>query len=120
MNPKAFVDAIKIAVLRDAAEGTMQVLERPPGRRPASEIQELSKWFQRLSATDRDALAKVTKFAARQAVHNFLALLDGIAAFEPIGPKGKLELYYVKDGSRTLLNDENAEELTSLFKEESQ
>jgi hypothetical protein len=118
MNAKTFVDSIKIVALRDAVAGTMEVLGHPPGRRPAAEIQELSKWFHGLSVDDRSAVEKVVTFAARQAVYNLLSVLDGIAAFEPSGPKGRLELYYVKDDHRTLLNPDEDEQLTSVFKDE--
>lgn len=117
MKADEFVEAIKIVALRNAVESAIDTLIKPPGRRPSAEILTLSSWFQRLPADDRENVEKVLTIAVRQSVHNFLAVLDGITAIEPIGPKGQLELYYVKDDSRILLNDDNAEELTSLFRD---
>ena len=46
-----------------------------------------------------------------------LCVLDGLVAIEPAGPKGKIDVLYEKGGTQIRLNDENAEQLSSLFKE---
>jgi hypothetical protein len=55
--------------------------------------------------------------AADLATYNFLLVLDGLRAIEPVGPKGQLELFHRDREGLTLLNDEEGEELTSLYKE---
>ncbi|MDQ8727232.1 hypothetical protein [Bradyrhizobium sp. LHD-71] len=117
MNQREFVRAIKVAVYKAAAKGTIDAFRKPAGRRPHPELVELSAWFNGLSAKDQDTCARAVDFAARQATYNFLAVLDGLAAIEPEGPKGKIDLLYEKDGASTRLNDEDANQLTFLFKE---
>jgi hypothetical protein len=116
MNEKLFISALKKVVLDGAVDSVMELLDKPPGRRPLKEIQQLSSWLHSLGAEKTEIVRSLVGLAARQATYNFLSLLDGIAAFEPAGPKGKLELYYVKGDERILLNEEDGEELTSIFK----
>jgi hypothetical protein len=117
MNQRDFVRAIKTAVYKDAAKGTIDALQKPPGRRPDPELVELSEWFNGLSSKDQDTCARAIDSAARQATYNFLLVLDGLAAIEPAGPKGRINVLYENGDTSTRLNNENADQLSFLFKE---
>jgi hypothetical protein len=39
MNKQEFVDVVRLVVRDRAASGTMGLLQRPPGRRPAEDLQ---------------------------------------------------------------------------------
>ncbi|MPZ41623.1 MAG: hypothetical protein GEU95_26980 [Rhizobiales bacterium] len=117
MNQRDFVRAIKTAVYKAAAKGTIDLLRKPPGRRPDPELIELSEWFNGLRSKDQDTCTRAVDFAARQATYNFLLVLDGLVAIEPAGPKGRIDVLYENGGTPTRLNDENADQLSFLFKE---
>ena len=53
--------------------------------------------------------------AAESAIFGFFCILDGVRSIENATDKGTLELYFVKESERTLLNDPHAEELHNLF-----
>ena len=116
MNSEAFVKAIKKAVCETAADGTIKLLQRPPGRRPDAQLVALSDWYLGLSSLDRANVAKAVGMAADQATYNFLSALDGLLAIEPMGPKGRLELFHRNGNEATLLNSDDEEELTILYK----
>jgi hypothetical protein len=117
MNTQEFVNAVRTAVYDAAAKGTVAVLKRPPGRRPDAEMLRLSDWYKRLNSEDRENLSRLVDMAASQTTYNFLLILDGLLAVEPAGTKGKLELFYDDGKTRTRLNDENANQLSFLFKQ---
>jgi len=116
MNTQTFTQAIKKTVYDAAAKGVVEVLHKPAGRRPDPELVRLSQWFNSLNAQDQQAVARVANLAADQATYNFLLVLDGLVTVEPVGEKGKLELFYDNGKERTQLNDENTDQLSSLFK----
>jgi hypothetical protein len=115
MNTQTFVNGVRTAACEAAANGTLRIIERPPGRSPSGELISLSRWYNELNSDDREKLAKVVTLAANQATYSFLLILDGLLAIEPSGEKGSLELYYNDGKTRTQLNDQNAN-LSSLFK----
>ncbi len=117
MNTESFINAIKTVVYKGAAKGIIDILERPPGRRPDAELVQLSRWFQGLSLDDRAAVERIIDMTANQATYNFCLVLDGMLAIESGDEKGKLELVHHVDEKRTLINDEDAEQLSFLFKE---
>jgi len=119
MNREDFVHAVKMVVYKGAAKGTIDLLTKPPGKRPALELQKLGQWFQSLRPEDRNAVIQVADLAANQATYNFLLILDGLLAVEGSGAKGQLELIYDDGKMRLSLNGKGAEELSMLFKDES-
>ena len=117
MNARTFVRAIRESVYKTVAPAVTESLESPPGRRPDAELVRLSEWFRTLGPSDRANVISVADMAANLATYNFLLVLDGLRAIEPVGPKGQLELFHRDREGLTLLNDEEGEELTSLYKE---
>lgn len=117
MTPEEFVHAIDVVVRKAAAAGTMEILQKPPGRRPGPDLAELSWWFRGLGPDDRAAVSRVASLASDQATYNFLLVLDGLLAVEPAGEKGSLGLYYEKDDVRVQLNAEDDKQLSFLFRD---
>ena len=60
-------------------------------------------------------LKEVLSEAAESAVFGFLCILDGVRVIEDVTDKGTLELYFVKSGEKTQLNDPSREEPHNLF-----
>ncbi|GMV95032.1 MAG: hypothetical protein AMXMBFR82_48100 [Candidatus Hydrogenedentota bacterium] len=115
MNALEFVDAVK-KVVSGATRGIQDSLRVPPGRRPDSELQELSAWYNHLPEKDRERVAKVVQMAGDQVAYNILLILDGLVAIEDVGNKGTLTLIYAKDDKRTRLNDPDQDFLSDIFK----
>ena len=114
MDSQEFIDAVKLAVRDSAVSGTLEILRRPPGRRPKQEIIEMSEWYNSLDMDQRRMVASVIKQAADSAVFGFLCVLDGVLAVENSPQKGRFELRYVKDGV-ALLNPPEGEMLHDIF-----
>lgn len=116
MNSTMFVAAIKRAVQQTALNSTVSLLEKPSGRGPSPESVSLSTWFKSLSSEDQTVVKRVVAMAAGQATYNFLLVLDGLLSIADGDDKGRLDLFFVRNERRILLNDPSNEELTVLFK----
>lgn len=96
MNQQRFVDIVREHVRDAAVAGVVSLLERPPGRRPASDLVDLSSWYGRLSQEDRDRVRRALTLAAHQVVFGMFAILDGARAVEEApSPRGRFEVRYV-------------------------
>jgi hypothetical protein len=115
MTIKEFVEAVKIQTSDSAVRGTLQCLDRPPGRKPRKHLVQLSEWYRQLGSKDQAMLADALKEAAEMAVFEFFCVVDGVSVIEDTSEKGDLELYFVKAGDRTWLNDPKQHELHNLF-----
>ncbi len=117
MNAEEFVQAIKTI---DAAgiKGLLQMFENPPGRNPSSTLLSISRFFKKLEPEDKEIFREALKMASADAWYSVLLMVDGLMAFEPVGPKGTLEFIYTSpDGTeKILLNDPDDEYLSTLFK----
>ena len=104
MNPQDFVDALRQVVMSAAVTDVVSMVERPPGRRPAAELLQLSGWYNSLTEDKREMVRRLSELVARHAVFGVLSVLDGARQIEPEGAKGHLELRYVKDGAEEVLS----------------
>jgi hypothetical protein len=116
MTPEIFVEVIKLVTIDGAVKGVSAQLNSPAGRAPSEKLKALSNWTLSLSEDDKSRIRSIIHMSAESAVYRFLSILDGLMAIEDTPDKGDLELYFVKDGKKTLLNNFNEEFLTSIFK----
>lgn len=115
MSPEEFVEAVRDVVMESAVNGTISVFKSPPGRRPASELVELSRWYLSLREEDRNMVRRVLAFGVRDAVFGLFCVIDGVRQIEPEGPKGDLELVFRKDGVETHLGGSRGAVLHELL-----
>ena len=115
MNKERFVDAIRLAVQDAAVTDTISLLSRPPGRKPAESLVDLSAWFNELATRDRQNVEHVVEMAARAAVFGFLCVLDGVRTIENGPVTGQLDLRYRRGDEVIGLNDDDGEELHDLL-----
>lgn len=116
MTPSAFVDALKSEVRDAAAAETIAQIRTPSGRRPAEAIRKLSEWFNQLSETDQQAVAKVASMTAHSAVFGFLCVLDGVRTIQDGGQQGELELHFVQANQPSVrLNPSSGDSLHDLL-----
>ena len=77
MTPEEIVEGIRKLVMDASVADTLSVVQNPLGKKPAAELIELSSWYNSLAQDDRRMVACLLSLCARQAVHGFLAVLDG-------------------------------------------
>jgi len=114
MHSKEFIETIKIVVEEASIKGIQENLNKPVGRHPDQKLIELSRWFNSLSLEGKSMVSKIIKESVEMSVFGFLCVLDGVRPIEDDEEKGKLELFYEKNGSRILLNDPDQEYLHNL------
>jgi hypothetical protein len=117
MNMEDFIHVLK-QVVRDAAiDESINVLDRPPGRRPSVKLQEQSQWYHSLKEEDKRVLAQIIAEISDRVIFGFLCVLDGVRAVEDDKLKGRFELRYLKDGV-VILNPPNGIMLHDLYRSE--
>jgi hypothetical protein len=89
MNAEEFVDVVRKVVMDAAVDGVVSNLTHPPGRKPAPELLELSKWFVTLAADDRDMVRRALAEASHAAVFGLFAALDGARRVDAEQPPGE-------------------------------
>jgi hypothetical protein len=115
MTKEEFVEIVKLQTSDSAVSGTIKTLTRPPGRKPSPRLVLLSTWYNQLSAKDQAMLAEALKESAEAAMFGLFCILDGVRSIENGPDKGELEMYLVRAGEKTLLNDPRQEELHNMF-----
>lgn len=118
MTSEEFVERVRIAVYESVTEGTLSLLQKPPGRRPSKILVELSHWFSQVSADEQEWIRATIQLAVRNAVFEMLVVLDGVSSIHEAGEeRGALELRYAAEGKSVLLNDPTGEFLHDIFAE---
>ena len=115
MTPEEFIIKIRQVVYESAINGTLSVIQKPPGRRPPENLVVLSQWFMQLPDTDKKIFQRAIALAAHQATFAMLAVLDGVRQIDEAPLKGTLELRHIKSGQSVLLNAPNSDHLHDLF-----
>ena len=105
MDVSQFVEAIKSTVERPAVDGCLKQYAAPSGRRPSEDNVQLSEWFNSLSDTDKSMLQKALRDVAHASIFGLFCVLDGVRVIEDPQDRGDMELWHVKNGVRTLIND---------------
>lgn len=115
MTQEQFIRAIREEVMEAAALGVLQKLYHPPGRHPQENLLQLSSWFNRLSDSDKEAVADVARLVSHDAVFGFLCVLDGVRVIEDNSEKGVLSLVYRRGDMEIELNGPNKSLLHDLL-----
>jgi hypothetical protein len=89
LRQREFIDAVYAAVYKTAIDGVIRLLVQPPGRRPRSDIVNLSSWYNGLNDDQQNLVQDVVRLTADQAVFGMLAALDGARS---LGPDARLIL----------------------------
>jgi len=116
MDSETFIEILKSTVEEPAISGILKILENPPGKKPKESLVRLSEWFNKLSEYDKTMVKEVLGEGLKMNMFGLLALLDGVRLFNNFD--GKLELYYVQDNIKLLLNDSNKEYLHDIYNQE--
>src|SRR5882672_6154444 len=100
MNGEEFVSSLMKYVIESAVEITLKRIRNAPTK----DYTQLSHWFNGLSETDQHSVEDALKEASRLCLFGFCAVLDGSRSFDSARPQGRLELYYVRNDERLLVN----------------
>jgi hypothetical protein len=116
MNAREFVEAIRNVVMDAAVTDAIAVVQRPPGRRPAAELVEVSTWYHGLADSDRAMLRRMLAIVARNAVFGLFAVLDGARTVDPSATASDyFELRHVHESSEDVLSGPKGEPLHELL-----
>ena len=105
MNVSEFVDAIRLTVERAAVDDCLEQYVAPAGRKPSADLIQLSDWYNSLSDNDKTMLRKAMSDAVHASLFGLFCVVDGARSIEDPQYRGEFELWYVRDGARTLIND---------------
>ncbi|MBD8708751.1 hypothetical protein IFT47_19165 [Pseudomonas sp. CFBP 13711] len=94
MNSEEFVKVVRLVVSDAAAADVVSVLHSPPGRKPAKELVELSRFYNNQNNDDKQCIEQIIKKSVEEAVFGFLCVLDGVRAIEDGDQKGSISLLY--------------------------
>ncbi len=114
MNGQDFTKIIVEVVRETAISGSIEYLKELPGRKPPEELVRLSEWFKSLSEQDQENLMKIVTMAVDDSLFGFFAVLDGVRVIED-DDKGLLELNYIKNDKKILINNPNQEFLHDMY-----
>lgn len=115
MNGEEFVKAIKISVRESTINGSINMLEKPPGRKPRQKNLTQSEWYHNLSEGDNAMLKSIISEVVDASLFGFFAVLDGVRAFEDREDKGTLKLFYRNTSEEVLLNNPDEEYLHDIY-----
>ena len=93
------------------------MLEDLPGRSPRPDDVMASKWYNALSTEDKEGVRDAVRRGAIAALYGVLLILDRLKPFKTHGHSVDLELTAAIDGEKAVLNDQDDELLTTIFKD---
>jgi len=115
MESEKFVTSIKEYVRDASISDTIEFIKKPPGRKPRKRHVELSNWFNSLSDEDRHMIRKMMEEAVDSAIFGFFGVIDGVRTIEESQEKTKFELYGVREGISTKINEDGNEFLHDIY-----
>jgi hypothetical protein len=111
-----FIKRLQMVVYQSAIDGTLSLLEKPPGRRPSPNLVVISQWYNQLPVREKENICATIQLAVRASVFGMLTVLDGVTSIrEPGEERGFLELRYKTGAESVLLNNPGGELLHDLF-----
>jgi hypothetical protein len=115
MKTHEFVERMKERLRVSTKNAIIENLIKVPGRKPRKKLLEMSQWYNNLSAEDKKQLEKVILESIDFTAFSVFTVLDGEGFIETEGNPHDFELYAVKDGKKTLINDPNEEMLHDIY-----
>ncbi len=121
MTSEQLIKDIKIYLSDRCIQDIVEELITPTSKYPTPKSILLSIWYNQLDNDKKDFIYHIIKESVESTIFGFLCILDGVRSIEDAdanGNKGDLELYYVKEQQRILLNQFENEFLHDLFKQQ--
>jgi len=118
MQSEEFVSAIKKVVETSSIDDVIANIEKLSGTKADHRLKYLVNWYNDLDTEGQQCVKEIIRDSVSTTLFGFFCVLDGVRAIEDGPNKGAIELYYVKDDKRILLNDLNEEFLHDIYKSE--
>ena len=115
MNREEFISAIRTEVYDSSIESTIDKLIHPPGGNPVPGLLEQSDYYKHLTVNEKRIVNNIISGAVKESVFGFLCILDGVRKITDSEDIGKIELSYLSNFSKTVLNNSNEENLSDIF-----
>lgn len=115
MKTHEFVERMKDSLRIDTKEAIIRMLISPPGRKPNKKRIEMSEWYNKLSLENKKELEKLILSTIDFTAFSIFTVLDGEGFIETTPNPTEFELYAVKDGKKTLINDPDEEMLHDIY-----
>jgi len=116
VTPEKLVEILKVLSIDQSIEIILKSLKNPKPKLICKKLKDTSEWYLSLSKNNQLNIHFVIKEALELGLYAIFSVLDHMHFIEDTPDKGKLELYFKKDGHVVLLNDPNTQPLTDLFK----
>jgi len=116
MNPEAFISIVKQVVELNSMDNVIKNITQLSGAKVDHRYKYLVEWYKDLDDEGRECVKQIIREAVSTTLFGFFCVLDGVRAIENGPDKGRLELYYVKENEKILLNDFNEEFLHDIYK----
>jgi hypothetical protein len=116
MNAQEFVDAIRELVVEATGPSIITILRHPPGRKPALELIELSRWYNNMSDNDKAMIERLLGLAVRHSVLGVFEVLDGSLKVDSSAASGDhFELRHVRYGGIDIISGPQGDPLHELL-----
>jgi hypothetical protein len=114
MEKEEFVKNLKLVTSDSIISDIQYVLDKMPLEN-FPEFKEISEWQSKLAPEEKALLFTLIQKVSEKTVFGVLAVIDGVRVIEDTEEKGEFELYYVKNGKKTLINTPDSEYLHDLL-----
>jgi len=117
MEKENFIRPLKKTVRDSALRSSFEIITNPPGRSPARELVELSRWFNALTESDKKMVIKAAQMTLDQGIFNFLCILDGVDLLSEDYKGGTFVLSFRRHGQEVVINSmqNDLEELHDIY-----
>lgn len=117
MEKGNFIRLVEKYARDPAVKGSLNILAKPPGRKPRQRHVELSTWYNSLNESEREKVKSIAEMTLDLGFFNLLCLLDGVTILSPEYKNGRFELFFRDGNQANLINDEgkDTEELHDLY-----
>lgn len=115
MNQENFVERTKMSLRNCGVQSLLKLFTAPPGRKPRKKTKQISEWYNNLSVQEKEKVQGVVEESIDFTIFSFFCILDHVRFLENEEDKTTFELYAIKNGQKTLLNDPTKEELHNIY-----
>jgi hypothetical protein len=103
MTPSQFVEALKTECADAAVDDCLQILQSPPGNKPAQSLIELSNWYRGLDPKDQANVVAAMREATHATLFGVLCVIDGVRVIEDRPAKSAFKLTANCDGAESII-----------------
>jgi hypothetical protein len=104
LDATEFVGALTETCRDSAVADALAQLQKPVGRKPPAQLQQLSSWYNTLSSEQRQHTAAIMRLVADSTLFGVLCVLDGVRAVESTAQKSSFRVTATKGKVSSVLS----------------